>query len=130
VSRQPTVGCGDGLLRLGQHFTTRAVTGIRAILGDESVDRRRIDLATLGLSDDIAVVTESQRGEVVERGRLVLGPGRNPVEVLDTHHEPPARRTSGEPRDERGAQVPEMQCGRRTRRESSVGHQATALRVG
>ncbi len=89
--------------------------------GPQLGDRRLVRLAARGLPQHLAVPVEPDRGQVLE----LLGRGVHPhppgVEVLHPHEEPRALRAREQPRQQRGAQVADVQRARRAGREAAVG---------
>ena len=90
----------------------------------QAVDRVLVGLGARGLPDHVAVPVEADRAEVVQLplGRAGLHPPL--VEVLHPHEEAGAGAAGRQPREQRRAEVADVQGARRARGEASVvrGH--------
>jgi hypothetical protein len=78
-------------------------------------------VVAVGLEDDLAVPVDPQRAQVVE---LLLGRAGDHaalVEVLHPHEEARPGGPREQPREQRGAQVADVQRAGRARREAPVG---------
>jgi hypothetical protein len=121
---QRAVGSRGGLadLRAG------APAAVQRALALQPGDRLVVELAALGLAHDGLVGPQAQRGEVLELPGLVLGARPGGVEVLDADEEPPAARAGQQVREQRRAQVAEVQPAGRGRREAPVVRVAVRVR--
>ena len=100
----------------------RAEAGVQRAVGVQPLDRRAVGLQALGLAHDRLVPVQAERGEV---GELLLGDARAHapgVEVLDAHEEARALRAGEQPRQQRGAQVAEVQRAGGGGRVATGGH--------
>ena len=71
--------------------------------------RRPVALAALGLAHDLAVPVEADRARSSSCSASKLAPRRAPVEILDPHQERRPGRAREQPREQRRAQVAEVQ---------------------
>jgi hypothetical protein len=125
---QPQAGAGIGALRQrpvrrrggGADLRACAEALVQPVAGPQPLDRRLVGVVAVGLEDDLAVPVQTQRPQV---GELALGgPGDHAalVEVLHPHDEARARRPREQPREQRGAQVPDVEGAGRARCETPV----------
>ena len=79
----------------------------------------------VGLPDDLAVVVEPERPQVLEVGLDEFVPARHGIEVLHPDEEPPIVHPCEEPRQQCGPQVADVEPTRGTGSEATVGHAVT-----
>ena len=100
-------------------------------LEDEAarVQRRQgglVRAGPLGLDERLVIPVDADRLQVLD---LALGgPGAFPVDVLDTQDETPPGRARPRPREDRGAQVAQVEVARGGGRESSGVRHAPSVR--
>ncbi len=107
------VGRARGGVDLGPDLAPRAEAGVDEVASREFGDRRLVAIETFALADHLAVVVDAQGGEIGELAELVLGGRGDAVEILHPDQETAAAGSGREPRDERRAQVAQMQVTRR-----------------
>jgi hypothetical protein len=129
VPAGPRVGAlGAGAVRRARGLAdlrARAPARVHERAGVELGDRGRVVLRPRGLPHDLAVPVEPERREVAELlGHPVLA-GAPAVDVLHAHHEPRAVRAGPQPREQRGAQVAQVQRAGGGGRVAAGGHAPT-----
>ena len=99
------------------HLGARAGAGIRASLGQQTLDRGVIVAAPLALSIRekgpahvrAFVPVEAQPAQIVEQHRLAVGDDACGVQIFQPHHEGCAARARRQPRQQRRARVADVQ---------------------
>jgi hypothetical protein len=96
-------------LRRGADLGAGAPAGVGAAVRLEPRYRLVVKRPPLRLALRLAVPVDPDRAQVGELAGLLLAPRALRVEVLDPEQEPAARGAREQPREQRGAEVPEVE---------------------
>ena len=117
---------GRTFLMRVEDLAARAEARVDAVGLGEPVDRGVVAGPAFALPDDLAVPVEADRAQVTELPGLRAG--TDAVEVLHAHQEPAPGRPGEQPRQQRRAQVADVEVARRGRGEPTGGHRLSIAR--
>ncbi len=101
--------CTRRVLDLGTNLAARTEALVDEVAGAKHGERVAVQVEPLALADDVARPVDADGGEIGQLCRLVLRGGLHPVEVLHPDDEIETGRARRQPREERRAQVAQMQ---------------------